>query len=222
LILPSIKKNTEEKKLNETQNLNATKTDKAEFQRTFEVNKKLESLHKEIDIIKIFDSFKNIVDLSSINELKSQFNDRNKKIFNDDENKISSNCLNDITILYNNLPKINGVESFNRKSKDNSDLSGFNWSPIDIVASQNKIKKKIISTKKLKGFSINNRKINFSKSDSIFITNATAEKTFITNNHKNDSEREKDDFSRRIFRDKNLSNLIDPTINQSSILNLDT
>ena len=235
LILPSINKgilnnqNSEEKKLSSTNIFNFTKTDNAEFERTFLLNKKLDSLHKDIDVLKIFDSFKNIISLSSINELKSQFNENSKKeiITNNKIDKISTNCLNDISILYSSLPKIsNNLENLNKKSKENSDFqSSFNWSPVDIVDQRLKLKNKIKSPRKLRGFSINNRKINFSKSDSIFITNATAEKTFITNQMQK-SGIEKDDISKRYFKDKNIITDInsnyDKTINQSLILPFDT
>lgn len=217
--------NQDEKKITASNYFNISRTDDAEFQRTFLVNKKLDSLHKEIDILKIFDSFKNIVNLSSINELKSQFNDNNKfKITEKKPNTIGSNCLNDISILYNSLPKIPNFDSIHKKSKE-TEQSSFNWSPIDLPDPRKKKKTKIRSPRKLQGFSINNRKINFSKSDSIFITNATAEKTFITNQmQKSGMDKDDNNNSKRYFRDKNTSaNLnFDQTNNQSSYFPIET
>jgi hypothetical protein len=230
--LPTINQNNqipiEEKKIS-LNFLDEIKTDPKEFERTSLVNKKLDSLHKDIDILQIFNSFKNIVNLSSITELKSQFFDKNIEKQNENENKtriLGSNCLRDISILYSNLPKINTLD---KKSKESIDQSSFNWSPVDLPDHRKKLKEKRKSPGKVRGFSINNRKINFSKSDSIFITNATAEKTFITNlNHNSSVEKESDNYSKkRYFKDKDNKNVsahinLDQSINYSSYFEIET
>lgn len=229
ITLPLINQNNipiEDKKTN-TNFFDAIKTDPKEFERSNLVNKKLDSLHKDINILQIFDSFKNIVDLSSINELKSQFND--KKINNKPaENKnelIGSKCLSNISILYSNLPKISTLDSMNKKAKESVDQSSFNWSPIDLLDHRKKLKEKRKSPRKINKFSIKERKINFSKSDSIFITNATAEKTFITNQVQKSAFEIEDENSKRYFRDHKNSNTsinLDQTHNHASYFQIET
>lgn len=208
----------------------AIKTDPKEFDRNAMIDNKLDSLHKDIDILNIFDTFKNIVNLSSINELKSEFTD--KKYDNSKENKndlIRSNCLSDISILYSNLPKIKNIDSMHKKTQESVEQPSFNWSPIDLADHRKKLKEKRKSpAKKVRGFNINDRKINFSKSDSIFITNATAEKTFITNqNPKSAFNNERDVSSKKSFKYKENKNVstninLDQTNNYSSYFQIET
>lgn len=224
MTLPNINQNQSqaEDKKTSTNFFDAIKTNSKAFERTILVNKKLDSMHKEIDIIQIFDSFKNIVNLSSINELKSKFNNK-KTIKQARENKlnlIGSKCLSDISILYSNLPKINSSENtINKKAKDSVDQSSLNWSPIDLADHRKKLKEKRKSPGKIRGFNINDRKINFSKNDSIFITNATAEKTFLTN-QKSAVERD-GEYSKRFFKDFKDNNNNNNIKNVSTNINFD-
>jgi len=235
VILPSINNtpknfysNPEDKKINMSNYFNISKVEDTEFDKTFLLNKKLDSLHKEIDILKIFDSFKNIVNLSSINEVKSKFKDSN--IYNRKENKTSNidfNNINNLSILYNAFPKIPNIDSSHRRIKD-TELSSSNWSPLDLHDPRQTKKTSTRSPRKLKGFSVNNRKINFSKSDSIFITNNnnTAEKTFVTNQvQKSTITIDKEDNpSYKRHREKITSSNInfDHSKNQSSYFGIET
>lgn len=215
----------EEKKVTSSNFFEAMKTEAKDFERTIMINKKLDTLHKDIDILQIFDSFKNIVNLSSINELKSQFNEHSKISKNDKkDNTLHSNCINDISILYSTLPKISNYDSYQKKPIENSELSSFNWSPIDLPDQRQQVKSKNRSPRRFKGFSINNRKINFSKSDSIFITNATAEKTYTTNQNQKSVAAEKEEISKKYNKERNNStnNYFDQTNNQSSYFGMDT
>lgn len=223
--------NNEEKKNLAALGGDARKTDLSEFERVSQVNKKLEQLNKGVDIFDIFNSFRNIVDLSSINELKSQFNEKviHNKLKNDNKNtnkelKTSYNCVSDVSSLYATLPKIT-INNNPKKQKESSEFSSSYWSPIDAKEEKKKTNKRSPSPQRLKGLNIQNRKINFSKSDSIFVTNATNEKTFMTSQALQKSGIERDDnISKKYFKDKNSSsqNNFDQSPNQSTFFPIET
>jgi len=139
---------------------------------------------------------------------------------------MDSKCLSDISILYTHLPKINTLDSTYKTAKDSVDQSSFNWSPIDLADHRKRLKEnRKKSPTKVRGFSINDRKINFSKADSIFMTNATAEKTFLTNqNQKSIIERDADCSKRYYGDNKNSSPYthLDQTNNHSSYFQIET
>ena len=114
------------------------KTDSTDKEESLTLNKNVENLHKEINIFEIFDSFNDIVKISSTNnELNSQFYEKNKEkhIVNNSTlpmlNMIRSmNIINDVSLLYSftSYPKL--YES-NRKHKENINNSSINFSQIE-------------------------------------------------------------------------------------------
>lgn len=154
--LPSIKHEIYNQTLN-----NVTEDQK---NRTMEAERKLENLHKEINVSEIFDKFKNIVTYNSNICKKSELD----IIRNKNQGKKLFSKINDTSFLHHGkngyLPKIK-----HKKLEKINELNSENWSPIDNIISKDiKNKSKLDKTK---GFSIKNRQINFKKNDSIFLTN---------------------------------------------------
>ena len=156
-------------------------------------------MHKEIDILKIFESFQNIVNYSSINEFNPELNKIILPKIND--MKFSSLCMNDPSLIYSS-PYMPKIKNFIKKIPENNvENSIFNWSPIDLNGEKNKNLRKSPKKEKMKGFSTNDRKINFLKNDSIFITNASSDKSYVNNYNFQSSPSHKGDDSRRINND---------------------
>lgn len=153
-----------------------------------ELEKKLDFLHKEINVGEIFDKFKDIVNFNADVGKKSEL----EMLKNQQTGKKLFSKIKDTSFLHKGkngyLPKINShVKSLEKIDENpiniNNHQHSENWSPIDIKKNSSNTKEKILARAKLekaKGFSVKNRQINFKKNESIFLTNSNSNKNEFT------------------------------------------
>lgn len=138
--------------------------------KSIDIDKRLDHLHKEIKVTEIFDKFKNIVNFNADISKKSEL----EILRNSNDHKELFGKLKDTSLLHRGkngyLPKIKSYSKSLIKS-GSGEYNPVFWSPIDMKKNTNSKEKSYKKIKLDKLRSIKNRPINFKKHESIFLTN---------------------------------------------------